>query len=346
LAWLDTKVMIRGDLSKIAPGDTSATCIGPSSRKYHEAIGCPHITPRMPVPVLSSTTTKPGRVDPTFRWSWERNTWNSSAQAHHDLRRTTRENWVHVSWKYADESDEDVNDHWRDEVKGWAGAKILGDGLWYTKVGDVRAFSSGKIYDRAVIVRYLLKTYYIGEKITCLSNSHRYIHRTIDPTRVYSYTPGATVPAKFTKQTHYGEVFVTDRKTIPDNNGNIPWNTYAQGIGWDMTVGMNVTTVHQATTIDKFKNGRIDFRRVDVVDESNGPNAKVAPATVYVYRYSTKLRTRSNIKQGNTTTYKEEAIPNTPPYTLKIHNAGYTTSYQLLSYWKSNTLSYERKVTK
>ena len=340
-SFLQVKVKITGDLSKIAPGDTSATCLGPVTTKYHQPIGCVHISPRMPVPALSTTSTMLGRLDPTLRIDWGAlNTWNSSSQALADLKRTTRENWCHVSWKYADESDETVDSHWRDQVKGWDGAKNIG-GLWYSNIEDRRAFSADFVYERAVIVRYRVITYYHSDDLSCKSTIHERIHRTIDPNRVYSYTPGTSVPANFEKKKHYGFVTASDTRTA----GSAPatWNNLAFGVGMNCITGVHVSLMHQSATINKYKNGAVHFNRASCVD-TNG--FTMPGIDVTTKSGSTVLKGTYDIKQTDTTVYKHEAIGTLPPYTLSINNRYAVRSHQGKDFYQSNTISFSRRVTK
>lgn len=342
-AWLDVRVKITGDLSKIAPGDTSATCLGPATSKLHQPIGCVHISPRMPVPALTTTSTMTGRLDPTLRIDWGAyNTWNTASQAAADLKRTTRENWCHVSWKYADESDETVNTHWRDQVSGWEGAKEI-NGLWYSKIEDRRAFSADFVYERAVIVRYRVITYYRSDDLTCTSTAHERIHRTIDPNRVYSYTPGTTVPTKFEKKKHYGFVSVGSSRTAGSTAG---WNSYAHGIMMDNISGIKVTKVHQSATLSRFKNGAVAWNRSDHINNSLPSGASIPSIDVVTKHGNTTLKGTYDVKQTDTTTYSHGGMSQVPPYTIHISNRSSVRSPQGKDFYKSSERSYSRKVTK
>lgn len=342
-AYLEVKVKITGDLSKIAPGDTSATCIGPVARHYHQAIGCVHITPRMPVPALSTTSTISGRLDPTLRMDWGAlNTWNDASKSLADLKRTTRENWVHVSWKYADESDETVDKHWRDQVIGWDQAKNI-DGLWYAKIDDRRAFNPDFIYERAVIVRFRVVTYYHSDDLTCSSVSHERIHRTIDPNRVYSYTPGTSVPAKFEKKKHYGFISVGTARNVGSSQ---PWNSYAWGVGSDNVSGVHVSKVHNSATISRFKNGAVGWKRNDDINNKLPPGAQIASINVETKKGSTVLKGTYDVKQTNTTTYDHGGISSNPSWVLKVSNKGPNISPQGKQFHRSDTFGYNRGVTK
>ena len=342
-SFLQVRVKITGDLSKIAPGDTSATCIGPIAAKSHQPISCIHITPRMPVPTLTTTSTMAGRLDPTLRIDWgPYNTWNTTSQAGADLKRTTRENWCHVSWKYADESDETVNSHWRDQVSGWAGAKQIG-GLWYSKIDDNRSFSAGFVYERAVIVRYRVITYYKSDDLTCSSTVHERIHRTIDPNRVYSYTPGTTVPTKFEKKKHYGFVSVGNSKIA---GSKASWNTVAHGIMMDNISGINVSKVHQSATVSKFKNGAVGWYRSDQINYTLPGSASIPSIDVVTKHGNTTLKGTYDVRQTNTTTYTHGGIGQTPPYTIHVSNRSSVKSPQGKDFLYSSSRSYSRRVTK
>lgn len=348
-SYLEVKVKITGDLSKIAPGDTSATCLGPVASHNHQPISCVHITPRMPVPILSTRTTLPGLRDPKLVIEWdELNTWDESSQATADLRDTERIVYAHASWKYADESDETVDEHWRNQIEdNWDGSEVF-DGLRYAKLstrfGGGREFTiAGFVYDRAVIVRFKVFAKYIGDDATCYSNATQFIHRTIDPHRVYSYTPGTDLPEKFVKKAHYGNVVVGT--PVNPSGGPAKWNSTAFGIGMDNISGIQVSKVHQSATIARFKNGAVGFRRYDTLN-NNSYSFTMPKINAHTRAGNSTVRRTDNISRTNTSTYSHQNIPNVPPYTVYVHNSTGVVSRNGKEFLGSKGQGYLRRVTK
>jgi len=261
LVQAQVRVNLHGDLSMIAPGDTTGYCAYETSWTTHRSISCGHIQPKMPnAHNFRTTSTKSGQIDPTFHWDYAFSNWDSTAQSNYDLRNSTLSHYVNVAWRLAGESE------WKDETSGWtpyeAHAK---DGLNWHEVGDVRNFSPGRDYPRAAEVRIRLKSKFTGSDITCSSKQYfEFIHKTIDPHKVFSSNDLVLTPANPANHGHYGSVGVVH--THKPYTGFAQWAKWSSGIGHDAFPVVRVVGVHQPADIGALGTGQLAFQRDTSLD--------------------------------------------------------------------------------